>query len=83
MTAPVLKKLKLQQDLNPEDAEHAEALLLQSIDLTKPDPAEKLEVVHSEPVPARNRTAFHRYWRLFDDKVMKPLVGGKPRITVQ
>jgi sodium/hydrogen exchanger 8 len=75
ITAPLLKKLKLQQELIEEDIEHSESLLLTTVDLSRSDSSEKLEL----PGAPRNMTAVHRYWRIFDEKVMKPLVGGKPR----
>ncbi len=70
-----MKKLKLQQE---DLLEISEPLLLETINGEElSESGEPLEKVVT--APRKHMTALHKYWRLFDEKVMKPVVGGKPR----
>lgn len=74
LTAPVLRRLGLQ---NPETQEdETEALIMSQIGSQETD--SPLSTRRKKTIPKSVSWA-HRMWRKLDEKIMKPLFGGQPR----
>jgi len=88
LTSPVIKKLGLIKRTGNRD-EEGESLLLTSIDdddgsqdhLNLATPREEEAFEETEQLRFRKQkiTFLHKYWKIADEKFMKPWFGGKPR----